>query len=413
MGDLTGRTINGRYRVRRLLGKGGMGIVYAADDLHDGGRICALKMLRPELTHNPTVRRRFVDEATSLARLEHPNIVRARDFFLVGDDCFIALDFVQGMSLAELIDTEGALPPERALAILKPILSALDHGHQQLVVHRDVKPSNILLHHVGGVPLLCDFGIAKQVTERGVTMAGATLGTPEYMSPEQVMTPERVDLRSDVYSAGIVLFEMLTGRPPFVADAGDSDFSVRTQQVKAQPPDPASLNAAIDPALAHLVLKALRKDPATRHQGCGAFRLAIERYERGEAGGAQPTTQDGGRRYSVFEHPTLGHQAVKLGFSWPASLGSIFWMFTKGLHRHAAIWAASFLFLLLALGSVGPRDRLMARLLWLALPVLWVAPGFYGNAWREHHLRQRGFALKGAYPGDTADAAVERATRVH
>lgn len=414
MGDLTGSTINGRYRVRRLIGQGGMGIVYEAQDLRDGGATCALKMLRPDLTHDPRVRRRFIDEAASLARLTHPNIVRARDFFCVGEDCFIALDFVAGVSLAELIDSGGALPPAQALAILKPILSALDHGHQQLVVHRDVKPSNILIQHGSGMPLLCDFGIAKQVAERGVTLSGATLGTPEYMSPEQVQTPDKVDLRSDVYSAGIVLFEMLTGRVPFAARPGDSDFSVRAQQVRAQPPDPTTFNPGLDPVLAHIVLKALRKDPATRHQGCQAFRRALERFELGEAEGARPPAGPpaGGRRYSVYEHPTLGHLAVKQGFSWPASLGSVFWMFGKGLHLQAAAWAGALLVLFLVLGALGPGNGWLADLAWAALPALWVAPGFRGNAWREDDLRRRGFALKGAFPGDTADAAVARATRM-
>ena len=411
MDDLTGHTINGRYRIQRLIGKGGMGIVYQAQDLRHGGAACALKMLRPGLTHDPRVRRRFIDEATSLARLEHPHIVKAQDFFCVGEDCFIALAYIDGTSLADLIDSQGALPQAQALAIFKPILSALDHGHQQLVVHRDVKPSNILIEHATGVPLLCDFGIAKQVAERGVTLAGVTLGTAEYMSPEQVQSPDRVDLRSDVYSAGIVLFEMLTGRVPFGAKPGDSDFAVRAHQVRSPPPDPTTFNPDIDPALARIVLKALRKDPATRHQGCQAFRNAIERFEQGVA--PPPPPAEGKRRYSVYEHPTLGHLAVKQGFSWPASLGSIFWMFGKGLHLQAAKWAGAYLVAFFVLGVAGNTDNWLAGLAWLALPALWVAPGFRGNAWREAELRRRGFELKGAFPGETADAAVARATRWH
>jgi serine/threonine-protein kinase len=405
MDDLTGRTIDGRYRVRRRLGQGGMGVVYEAQDLHDGSR-CALKMLRPDLTHDPRVRRRFVDEAASLARLDHPNIVRMRDFFCAGQDCFIALDFVDGPSLAEVIDQGGALAPQQALAILKPILAALDHGHRQLVVHRDVKPSNILLRQGSGVPLLCDFGIAKQLTQRGVTLAGATLGTPEYMSPEQVRSPDRVDLRSDVYSAGIVLFEMLTGRVPFTAGPGDSDFPVRAQQLREAPPDPAALNPAVSPALARVVLKALRKDPATRHQGCQAFCQALERVERGEVDAAPP---DGRRRYSVYGHPTLGHAAVKRGFSWPASLLGVFWMFGKGLHVQAAVWAAALLILCLLLGAL-PAGSGLAALTWLALPALWGAPGFFAGAWQERALRRRGFTLAGSVCAATAHDAVARAT---
>src|SRR5213078_5126599 len=120
--------------------------------------------------------------------------------------------------------------------IFKPILLALDHGHQHGVIHRDVKPSNILVDKAGE-PRLCDFGIAKQVAERGITMTGMTLGTPEYMSPEQIQSPQALDHRSDVYSAGIVLYEMLTGRVPFQADTTDSDFSIRKHQVESDPPD--------------------------------------------------------------------------------------------------------------------------------------------------------------------------------
>lgn len=412
--DLTGRTINGRYRIKRLLGMGGMGCVYLAEDLHAHGASRALKMLRSELTHDARVRHRFIDEAKSLARLEHPNIVRAHDFFCVGEDCFIALAFVDGVSLADLIDRHGALPEAQALHIIKGVLSALDHGHQQLVVHRDVKPSNILLDQASGEPLLCDFGIAKQMAERGVTMAGATIGTAEYMSPEQVLTPDMVDLRSDVYSAGIVLFEMLTGRVPFKVQPGDSDFAVRNQQMKSLPPNPKIYNPAIDDRLVSLVMKALRKVPATRHQGCGAFRQAIERYEQGEAPPPPPAVSvPGQRRYSVYGHPTLGHAAVKQGFSFPAMVAGIFWMFNKGLYSQAAKWAGAYFAVFLMLSSAGGASGWLSTLALASLPVMWVLPGFFGNAWREAELRRRGFELKGAFPAKTADAAVARATRGH
>jgi serine/threonine protein kinase len=419
MDELTGRTIHGRYRIERELGRGGMGVVYLTQDLRQHDH-CALKMLRTDLTHDPRVRRRFIDEATALTRLNHPHIVKARDFFCVGEDCFIALEYVDGISLAHLIEQHGALPETQALAIFKPVLSALDHGHQQGVVHRDVKPNNILIDRASGTPLLCDFGIAKQVAERGVTLSGVTLGTAEYMSPEQVQTPDRVDHRSDVYSAGIVLFEMLTGRVPFVAESGNSDFEVRAQQVRSAPPDPVSINPRIGPGLARIVLKALRKDADTRHAGCAAFRQAIERHEQSgdpPAGPAPPLMRPlppaAQRRYSVYEHPTRGHLAVKQGFSWPASFGSIFWMFSKGLYVQATKWAAAYVAAFFVLTLAGDSDNWLTSLAWAALPALWVAPGFRGNVWREHDLRRRGFELKGAFPGETADAAVARATRGH
>lgn len=418
MPDLTGQTIRGRYRIQRLIGKGGMGMVYLAHDTHDANAPCAVKMLRAELTHDPRVRRRFIDEAKSLLRLDHPNIVKARDFFCVGEDCFIALEYVDGASLADLIDNHGAPSEHQALALFKGVLAALDHGHQAGVVHRDVKPSNILIDRASGRARLCDFGIAKQVAERGVTLAGVTLGTAEYMSPEQVQAPDKVLHRGDVYSAGIVLFEMLTGRVPFTAQSGESDFVIREAHVKMTPPDPASINPNIAPALSRIVLKALRKDPATRWQGCEAFRQAIERYEQGTAlepsmlpadtGGLTPT---GGRRYSVYEHPTLGYFAVKQGFSWPAMLGNVFWMFGKGLYGQAVKWAAAYLFLFAVLAAVGNSGSVFTGLAWGSLPVLWLLPGFRGNAWRETELQRRGFELKAALPADTADAALARLTR--
>ena len=429
---MSDRVLHNRYRLGPQLGKGGMGTVYRAQDLRDGGRTCAVKMLRSELTHDVRVRRRFVDEAKSLLRLDHPNIVRAFDFFQEGADCFIALEFVDGISLADRIDRQhGPLPEAEALALFKGVLAALDHGHQHGVVHRDVKPNNILIDRRTGEARLCDFGIAKQVAERGVTLMGVTLGTAEYMSPEQVQRPDKVEHRSDVYSAGVVLFEMLTGRVPFFAASGDSDFAVRTAQVKSDPPDPRSINPDLSDGLARIVLKALRKDPARRYQGCGAFRRDIERYEEGDAFD-QPSTQQpppeqqpqppaqatGRRRWSVYEHPTLGHQAVKQGFSWPAALASVAWLFGKRLYVHALVWAAVMLLalgMLLAVEGMTPISGRgsYAAVIWLALAVLWIVPGFLGNRWRENDLLRRGFELRAAaLPALNADAAVARATRM-
>lgn len=410
--------LNGRYRLGQQLGQGGMGKVYRAQDLHNGGRTCAVKVLRSELTHDPRVRRRFIDEAKSLLRLNHPNIVSAFDFFQDGDDCYIALEFVDGASLAELIDRQGPLPDDQALGLFKSVLAALDYGHQSGVVHRDVKPNNILIDRHTGEARLCDFGIAKQVAERGVTLSGVTLGTAEYMSPEQVQRPDKVDHRTDVYSAGVVLFEMLTGRVPFFAATGDSDFAVRAAHVKSDPPDPRSLNPNLNSALSRIVLKALRKDPARRYQGCAAFRRDIERYERGEAADdpsssevlpTHPSAQQAGhRRYSVYEHPTLGHQAIKQGFSWPAALLSVVWMFRKRLFVHGLVCAAFYLLSLSLIGMFSQSDVFAVA----TCAALWLAPGFRGNLWLENDLRHRGFELKAAaLPAANADAAVARVTR--
>jgi hypothetical protein len=411
MSDLTGCLIAGRYRVVRLIGEGAMGSVYQAQRLRPPGKACALKVLKRELTYDPKFGRRFADEARSLAKLSHPNIVRMIEFFREGEDYFIALDYIDGMSLADMIDRGGAMPEGRALPVFKAILSALDHGHQAGIIHRDVKPANVLLDK-SGRPFLCDFGIAKQVAERGVTVTGMTLGTPEYMSPEQIQTPQALDHRSDVYSAGAVLFEMLTGRPPFTSDATDADMAIRRHQVGSEPPDPRSLDPNIGADLARIVLKALRKDRSRRYQGCADFLAAIEGHERGASGeGARgASAPSAAREYRVYQHGTMEAAAVKQGFCWPALWGSVGWMVYQRLYRQAMLWLAAYVGLLVAV-------RLAAGLMvgaegWLAfaalavLLVLWLVPGFRGNGWREADLAQRGFVLKGSFPAQGAGEAI-------
>ena len=422
MNDLSGRMVARRYHVRNLIGEGAMSSVYLAQNVEYPNTKCALKMLKRHLTYDPKFGRRFTDEAKSLAKLSHPNILKMYEFFRDGDDYFIALAYVDGMSLGDMIDCGGAIPEAKALPIFKAILSALDHGHQNGIIHRDVKPPNILIDK-SGRPLLCDFGIAKQVAERGVTASGMTLGTPEYMSPEQIQSPQTLDHRTDVYSAGVVLFEMLTGRVPFVDDTTDSDFAVRKHQVESDPPDPRSINPGISPELARIVLKSLRKNPSRRYQGCFAFLDAIEKYEKAphfdEGGGdvppaPPPEAPGGSRQYRVYEHPTLGLIAVKKGFSWPALLANIAWMFAEQLYPQAARWAAVYLglfvFLIVVRDARGAEGLLVLVILG-ALLFLWLMPGFRGNIWRETELARRGFVLKGTVRAANAGAAVARMAR--
>jgi serine/threonine protein kinase len=399
--DLSGTVVNGRYRVARLLGEGAMGSVYLAYGLDHGNQPCALKMLKPQLTYDPKFERRFTDEARSLARLSHPNIVKMYEFFRAGSAYFIALAYVEGKSLRDLIDRRGAFAEEEALRIFKGVLAALDHGHQRGVIHRDVKPSNILIDHSGQAQL-CDFGIAKQVAERGITVTGITLGTPEYMSPEQVQSPQLLDHRSDVYSAGIVLFEMLTGRVPFSAETADGEFKVMRQQVDRQPPDLRSILPGVSEELAHIVGKSLRKDAKRRYQGCAAFLAAIEDYapdlrrqppQTPPRPPPKPTSpplppQAGSRSYHEYVHPTLGVAAVKDGFCWPALFANVAWMFVKQLYWQAALWAAVYLVLLM-LRPAAPEVLLIGVGLFLLL-----APGFLGNGWRKAELTRQGFELK-------------------
>lgn len=274
----------GSYQIISELGRGGMATVYRAFQ-PAFNRYIALKVLPAHLAHDQTFVARFSREAQIAAGLKHPNIVEIYEVS-TAEPYYLAMQLVEGETLAAIIRREGKLEPSRAAAILQQVANALDYAHARGVVHRDVKPSNILLDHAGRA-ILSDFGIAKAVEGTRITQTGVAMGTPEYMSPEQGQG-KPADARSDIYSLGIVVYEMLTGRVPFHAD---TPLATLHQQVYDPPPPPRRLNPRLSPEMEHAVLKALAKDPRARFANGQAMALALQRSLGVRKQVVQPATQ--------------------------------------------------------------------------------------------------------------------------
>ncbi|MFI5834467.1 Stk1 family PASTA domain-containing Ser/Thr kinase [Micromonospora sp. NPDC051300] len=276
------RLLGGRYQVGELLGYGGMAEVHRGRDLRLG-RDVAIKMLRADLARDATFQMRFRREAQNAASLNHPAIVAVYD---TGEETaptgetlpFIVMEFVNGRTLKEVLGVEGRLQPRRALEICADMCAALEFSHRHGIIHRDIKPGNVMLTQTGQVKVM-DFGIARALASGATTMTqtSAVIGTAQYLSPEQARG-EAVDARSDVYAAGCVLFELLCGHPPFV---GDSPVSVAYQHVREQPPTPSTINPDVNPAVDAIVLKALSKNPLNRYQSAGEMRADLLRAAAG------------------------------------------------------------------------------------------------------------------------------------
>ena len=267
MDQLVGKTL-GQYQIISELGRGGMAVVYKAYQ-PALQRFVAIKVLPPQLSLDPDFIRRFQHEAVAAARLKHPNIVTIYDVGAADGVNYIVMELVEGQSLASVILHEGAVRPERVTNIIAQVASALDYAHSQSFVHRDIKPSNIMLGANDHVTLM-DFGIAKAMSGTQLTQTGAIIGTPEYMSPEQVRGLP-VDHRADIYSLGIVTYEMLAGQVPFSGDTA----SVLYKQAHELPPPIRSRAVHVSPAIARALDRVLVKDSAQRFPTAGAFARAL------------------------------------------------------------------------------------------------------------------------------------------
>ncbi|WP_258371654.1 Stk1 family PASTA domain-containing Ser/Thr kinase [Curtobacterium sp. MCBD17_023] len=274
-----------RYEIGEVIGRGGMATVHVGTDTRLGRRV-AVKLLKPSLANDPAFRTRFRQEAQAAARMAHPTIVRVYD---AGEETvrestgsevqvpFIVMEFVEGRPLSEIV-AEGPVVQEEAARIVEGILTALEFSHRAGVVHRDIKPANVMITHSGQVKVM-DFGIARAITDTSATVAQTTsiLGTASYFSPEQARG-ELVDARTDLYSTGIVLFELLTGRPPFL---GASPVAVAYQHVSEQPVAPSTITTTVSPALDAVTLHALVKDRTRRFQNAAEFRRDLQQAAAG------------------------------------------------------------------------------------------------------------------------------------
>ncbi|HKF41463.1 MAG TPA: protein kinase [Thermoanaerobaculia bacterium] len=262
----------GRYDIQSVLGMGGMGVVYKAHD-RDLDDMVAIKTLKSEaLSADPTLLDRFKQEIRLARRITHPNILRTHDLGETNGLRYLSMEFVKGITLKAMVEQDQLVPVPVALRISKQICAGLAAAHEVGVIHRDIKPQNIIIESTGGLKVM-DFGIARLTQDRGMTATGTVVGTPDYMSPEQARGLD-LDFRSDIYSTGVVLYELFTGSLPF---EGDSPLAVVLKHVQEPPPSPQSKNPKIDPKIAAIILKCMQKDPAERYQTVNQLYEALTR----------------------------------------------------------------------------------------------------------------------------------------
>jgi eukaryotic-like serine/threonine-protein kinase len=316
------RVFGDRYEVEAPLGAGGMAEVWRGHD-RVLNRTVAIKTLLPQFARDASFVDRFRREAQAAARLNHPGIVSVYDSGTDGDAPYIVMQYIEGRTLADFLGSGKTLPPGQAAKIAQDIAEALGVAHAHGVIHRDIKPANVMITRDGKV-LVMDFGIARLISgPETAPQTSAVLGTASYLSPEQAQG-QPVDARSDIYALGVVLYEMLTGRPPFT---GDSPMAIAYKQVNATPPAPSSANPEVPPELDAVVMRALSKNPANRYQTGQEFADDLERARTGGQVMATPLLPAGGEATQVISRPqptsVLPPQEQEPGGSRKAWLGAL------------------------------------------------------------------------------------------
>ncbi len=269
-----GEVFDGRYKINRTIGVGGMAIVYEATDLATNRHV-AIKMLKDSISDNPQALRRFINESKAVAMLNHPNIVKILDVSVKTEHKFIVMDYINGITLREYMNRKGALNWREALAFITQILLALDHAHMKGVIHRDIKPQNIMVME-GGVIEVADFGIAKIPDAETVTMIDHAVGTIYYISPEQAKG-KKIDARSDLYSLGVMFYEMVTGKLPFMAE---NSYAIMHKHINDAPAAPTSLVNNLPLGIEQIILMAMEKSPENRYQSASQMIRHIYRIQR-------------------------------------------------------------------------------------------------------------------------------------
>src|SRR6266852_3155175 len=269
----TGDVLGGRFEILDVLGEGGMGTVYKALD-REVDHIVALKLIRPEMAVNPAILARFKQELLTARQVTHRNVIRIHDLSEVDGVKFITMEYVEGCDLRKLLLDKGKLPPEQAVEIIRQVCLALEAAHSAGVIHRDLKPQNIMQDKQGRI-LVMDFGLARSLEPGGMTQTGALMGTIEYMSPEQAMG-KQLDARSDLFAVGLIFYELLTCKLPFKAETAVASLLKRNQE-RALPA--AELDASIPKGLSDIVSKCLERDPNLRYQSAQEILADLDAWQ--------------------------------------------------------------------------------------------------------------------------------------